>query len=125
MHEASICLSLMKKVQETTHHYPGALVRHIHLKIGPLSGIDPHLLEQAFRISKKEPALEGAILNIECTAAKVRCLDCQEVSEVPSNHLCCRPCGSTHTQLLSGSELYIDNIDLSIPEETFEGATHV
>jgi hydrogenase nickel incorporation protein HypA/HybF len=74
--------SLVKSSAKITHENEAHQVESITVKIGLLSGIEPELLANAFSIAKLGTVAESAILNLETSPIKVRCLDCQKESEV-------------------------------------------
>jgi hydrogenase nickel incorporation protein HypA/HybF len=112
MHEMSICQALLNQVQTIAHENNSHKIESITVKIGLLSGIEPELLANAFSIAKLGTVAESAILNLESSPIKVRCLDCQAESEVDLNKLLCSQCGSWHTKLISGDELLLMRVEL-------------
>ncbi|MEN8167275.1 MAG: hydrogenase maturation nickel metallochaperone HypA, partial [Pseudomonadota bacterium] len=51
MHELSVCQALLAQVTEVADREQASEVSRILLRIGPLSGVVPELLEQAFTIA--------------------------------------------------------------------------
>lgn len=112
MHELSLCRNLMNQALEIAkkHHAHG--IKTINISMGPLCGIDAGHLEETFAFACSGTMADKARLVIEKSPMKVRCLDCSTESDVAPDQLICRQCGSTHTQLLSGDEIMLSNVEL-------------
>ena len=109
MHELSVCQGLLRQLEPLAAEHQGLLERVV-VRIGPLSGVEPQLLQQAYPIARQDTVASQAELVIEKTALRVSCKQCDEESEVSMNNLCCRHCGSQQTQLISGDELLLVSI---------------
>jgi hydrogenase nickel incorporation protein HypA/HybF len=79
--------------------------------IGPLSGIVPELLAQAFTIASADTVAHSAELILETLPVRVRCLSCGGETEVDANRLICAHCGDWQTQLISGDEMLLTKIE--------------
>jgi hydrogenase nickel incorporation protein HypA/HybF len=93
------------------HHASG--VSKVTLHVGPLSGVEPQLLLQAFPLASAGTIASDATLVIESLPIRVRCRSCKKESEVTINLLTCRHCGDYQTQLISGDEMLLANLELS------------
>ncbi len=118
MHELSICQQLIKQSSEIALQNNAQRITAIHLKLGPLSGVDRQLLEQAFRLASQQTMTEQSILDIEMTSLVVECEQCASICDATPNKLCCCHCGSAQTHLISGDELIISSIDIDAPANT-------
>jgi len=112
MHELAICQDLMQQVETIALQHDGAQVVEIHLQIGPLSGVEAHLLQAAFSIARAGTVVANAELSIESMPVLVKCKACGEQSEVESNRLLCSHCGNWQTRLISGDEMLLKRIEL-------------
>lgn len=112
MHEFSICQGLLKQVTDIARQNQAAGVRRIHLKIGPLSGVEPQLLEQAFPLASAGGIAAHAALFIDSQAVRVHCDTCGAETEAAANRLLCGACGDWHTKLISGDELLLASVEL-------------
>ncbi|AGA91288.1 hydrogenase nickel insertion protein HypA [Thioflavicoccus mobilis 8321] len=115
MHELSICLSLIEQVQQIAKDHGATRVDRILLQIGPLSGVEPALLESAYPMAATGTLSAQAELVIETMPVRVRCNDCGQETEVKPNRLLCGACGGYHTKLLSGTEMLLANLELTLP----------
>lgn len=112
MHELAVCQSLMGQVAQIAQRERAERVTRILLSIGPLSGVEPRLLADAFPIAAAGSIAEGAELVIEQTTVSVRCLSCGAESTAAANRLLCAACGDYRTQLLSGHEMLLTSLEL-------------
>jgi hydrogenase nickel incorporation protein HypA/HybF len=113
MHEMSICQALLNQVQQVVQQHQAQHATRIKVEIGPLAGVEPNLLAQAFSIAKIGTIAEHAALNLVTAPITVRCRECQAESEVAVNRLLCQQCGSWQTQLLTGDELILASVELA------------
>ncbi len=105
----------------------------VGLRVGPLSGIEPALLEDAFGLATAGTLAAGARLEVERTTVRLECLECGAQSEARStNSLTCVSCRSWRIRVLEGEELLLTRVELETtparscgrfePEESFRGA---
>jgi len=121
MHELSICQALISKVEDIARVRSGQ-VRRVRVGIGPLSGVEPRLLEDAYPLACAGTSAEGSQLAIENMTIRVRCRSCGAESEAAPNRLLCGTCGDWHTDLLSGDELLLLQIELETQGDLVEAA---
>ena len=111
MHELSICTALLRQVEALASNEVGR-VSAVRMTAGPLSGVEPNLLAQAFHVARTGGKMSMAELIIEWAPVRIHCLGCALETEASPNALACPTCGSERTQLLSGDELLLTGIDL-------------
>lgn len=116
MHELSLCRALLKQLAEVMRRRPGTRIERVHVRVGPLSGVVPALLAHAFQVARADSVAPLAELVVEICPVRVRCQACATDSDALPNRLRCPRCGSAQTQLLSGTELELESVDL-VPEE--------
>lgn len=112
MHELSICQALIGQVSEVARAKHAATVTDIYVDVGPLSGVEPPLLRNAFPIAAAGTVARTALLHLRPMEIRVRCAQCEEESEVVANRLICGNCGDWRTQLISGDELLLQRVVL-------------
>ena len=115
MHELSVCQGLLSQVEAIAREHAANRVSLISLQIGPLSGVEPALLQQAFTLARAGSVAAEASLVIEALPVRVSCENCGRESEVAPNRLLCGHCGDYHTRLLSGDELLLMRVELDKP----------
>lgn len=112
MHELSVCQGMLRQVMDIARQKQARAVTRIRVSIGPLSGVEPQLLAQAFPIASAGTPAAGATLELESLPVRVRCDQCGAESEARPNRLLCGACGDYHTRLLSGDELLLLSVEL-------------
>lgn len=116
MHEFSLCQNLLHQVDQIAREHQATTIDKIHLQVGPLSGVEPALLQTAFQIARTDTLARSADILIHMTPIKVRCKSCGATSEANMNNLACRDCGDWQTELISGDELLIERIEMQTPQ---------
>lgn len=116
MHELSVCLALLDQVQSIAREHGATGVERIVLRVGPLSGIEPPLLENSYPLAAAGTIAEAAVLDIESTPVHVRCDECGAESAAHPNRLLCGHCGGFRTHLISGDEMLLANLELTVPD---------
>jgi len=111
MHELAICQALIAQV-ETIARSRGARVRKVHVGIGPLSGVEPKLLLDAYPLACAGTAASGSDLAIEESAVRVRCRACHAETEALPNRLLCGRCGNWQTDVIAGDEMLLLRVEL-------------
>jgi hydrogenase nickel incorporation protein HypA/HybF len=109
MHELSITQSVVDAVVE---HFDGARIRGVRLEIGRLSGVLPDAVRFCFDLAAAGTALEGARLEIDEPAGRVRCRECTRECELEDAIPLCR-CGSARVEVLSGADLRIVSVEVA------------
>ena len=112
MHELSICQALIEQVIQIAEEHNAVRVTDIYLTIGPLSGVEPHLLEQAYPFAAADTVAEKARLTIDKSPVKVYCERCGKETIVAANKLLCGACGTWQTELIGGDEMILQRVEL-------------
>ena len=111
MHELSVCLSLLDQLNELAGKHGGRRITGIELDIGPLSGVEPDLLENAWPIAAAESIAETAELTITEAEIVVHCSSCDAETAASANRLVCGACGDFRTNLVSGDEMILRRVE--------------
>ncbi len=112
MHEFAVCQDMLTQIESIAADEQAAAVDMVTVRIGPLSGIEAHLLKQAFPLAAAGTVAEKAELIVEELPIKVKCQICNAETEAKANRLICGECGDYHTQLLSGDEMLLASVEL-------------
>lgn len=113
MHELSVCQALIRQVEDIARQHQAEAVKSVNVRIGPLSGVEPDLLEQAYSLAAAGTVAEASQLVIEKLPIRVRCEKCGAETGAEPNKLICGACGDWHTQLLSGDEMLLASVELT------------
>lgn len=113
MHEMSICQGLMDQVERIAAEQKASRVDSIVLSIGPLSGVEPDLLNRAYEVARLHTVAEHAELEIETGPIVVECRSCGAKGEAEVNRLLCPSCGNWQVNLVQGDELLLLRLEVS------------
>ena len=118
MHEIGIAQSLFKLINKKAAESNAKKVIGVTVSVGRFSAVEPDLLHEAFRVLKKEAAeneiAKDASLQIQIVPLKILCPDCGCTCEIDELNMICSECHSSDTQVLSGQDIMLTNMELSI-----------
>jgi len=106
-------MALLEQVERIAREHRARRVERIVLQLGPLSGVEAPLLEHAWPLAAAGSIAVDAELVIETAPVRVRCTQCGAESEAQANRLLCASCGDYRTQLISGDEMLLANLELA------------
>ncbi|MDH3428438.1 MAG: hydrogenase maturation nickel metallochaperone HypA [Gammaproteobacteria bacterium] len=112
MHELAICQALIGQVSDVARSNRAAAVSDIFVSIGPLSGVEGPLMQNAFPIAAAGTVAGAAKLHLRSMPIRVHCEECGRESEAGMNRLVCEHCGDWRTRLISGDELLLQRVIL-------------
>lgn len=112
MHELSVCLALLEQVGRVAAERNARRVTKIVVQLGPLSGIEPDLLRNAYPLAAAGTPAEQAELVIESMDIVVRCEECGQETGASANRLLCGACGGYRTRIVSGDEMLLRTVEL-------------
>ncbi len=118
MHELSVCLALLDKIQSIAKDHGAVKVERILVRLGPLSGIEPALLQNAYPLAAAGTIAESAVLDIEHTEVRVLCQACGAETTATPNRLTCGQCGGFRTRVISGDELLLASLELTTADDS-------
>ena len=112
MHELGITQSIVEIAERTAREQQAVKILSVTVEVGSLAGVVPESLEFCFEACSNGTLLEGAKLLIEKIPARARCQNCAR--EFPLEELlsCCPDCDSGASELLSGEELRIKEMEI-------------
>jgi hydrogenase nickel incorporation protein HypA/HybF len=114
MHELSVCLSLLQQMEQIASERNAVAVEKIYLRIGPLSGIEPALLRNAYPLAAAGTVAADAELIIEASDIVVSCTECGVESPAKANRLLCSACGDFRTKIVSGDEMILQRMEMNL-----------
>ncbi len=112
MHEMSLVRSLLQQVEQLRRQHGGLAVEQIEVEIGPLSGVEPLLVGEAFDTLTVEQSLTGVQLVIQEVPLTVHCLKCCLDFEMTELDFHCANCNSSAIRIIGGDEFRLLNVTL-------------
>jgi hydrogenase nickel incorporation protein HypA/HybF len=112
MHEYSIIQSLFDLIEKHVADNRAKSVAKVKVRIGKLSGVEPHFLKIAFDTFKENTVARSAEFEMEIKDVLVRCEKCERESILEEFIFLCPLCESSQIKVLEGEEMYLDSLEL-------------
>ncbi len=112
MHEYSIVQALLVQCEEIAEANDATKVTKVVVKIGVMSGVEPHLLEVAFNTFKESGVTKGAEFVMNVQPLTIECQACQSVSELEKMHYCCPKCESLDVTVTDGEDMFLMSLEM-------------
>lgn len=103
----------MSQLLDVAAKNQAARIEQVVLSVGPLSGVEPHLLQRAFSVAQAGTLAAEAGLEIQISPVRVLCHSCGAQSDAAPNRLVCDKCGDWKVKLTQGDELLLLSVELS------------
>ena len=114
MHELSMIANLFEIMEKEARAKKSKKITAVKLQVGLFSGVVPDLMKTAFDIYKKDTIASDAELEIKEVPLKILCQDCHTEVIKDDFIFICSHCGSHNLKTLSGTELFLEKMDLLI-----------
>ncbi|HSD22743.1 MAG TPA: hydrogenase maturation nickel metallochaperone HypA [Solirubrobacterales bacterium] len=130
MHELALSRAI---VEAALRHAEGRDVTVVRVRVGALRQVVPESLRFNFEIVSRETACDGARLELEMIAARLRCARCgrewdptprpaTEIGQlVAAPSFRCPACGAGDAGVVAGQELEVESIDVEEEQCTARG----
>ena len=115
MHEYSLMQTLLAQVREVARDHHARAVTEIAVALGPLSGVEPLLMESAFRQLAADELLAGARLSVDLVPLTIQCEACHQRSDLSELVFTCPNCGSQKTHVTGGDSVILRQVVLQQP----------
>jgi hydrogenase nickel incorporation protein HypA/HybF len=112
MHEQSIVEALLETVIEKAQEAKAKKILRIYVVVGELSGVIEDSVEFYFGFLSKGTIAEGASVFFVRPPTLVRCRNCGTEYTPVNMKFICPKCKESKIEILSGRELYIDNLEV-------------
>lgn len=118
MHELSIAMSILEVAEEEMQRHSAEFpansqVQAIHVRLGPLSGVDKSALVSAYELAREVTPFAKSRLVFEDVPIVVFCKNCNAERGVESlQHFCCAECDTPASEILRGRELELAALEL-------------
>jgi hydrogenase nickel incorporation protein HypA/HybF len=113
VHELSVSAAV---VDTAVRHAAGRKVTSVHLRVGALRQVVPDSLAFYFEIVARDTLCEGAVLEQELIAARLRCASCETEWEADAPAFRCPGCTGGDVSVVCGDELEVETIDVEQQE---------
>jgi len=112
MHEYSLVLSLIHRVEQIARERAAKAVMRVEVRVGELSGVEPDLLVAAYEIARDGTLCNGATLQVTKVAARWECPKCSMAVDARES-IQCGTCGAV-ARLVEGNEILFDRMELDV-----------
>ena len=112
MHEYSIVQSLIESCEEHAKENNALKVTKVVVKIGVMSGVEPHLLREAFELFKEGTICDGCEFVMNIQKVKIECNNCNTTSELQKNEYLCPECKSENIKIIDGEDMFLMQLEL-------------
>ena len=112
MHEYSIVQALLDRVEQEAAARGGRRIVRLWVRLGELSGVEPHLLAIAYDTFRERTICEGAPMELDRVPASWACSRC---ARPVSGALRCAQCNAPAT-LVTGDEIVLSRIEMEVPD---------
>ncbi len=118
MHEVSLVRSLLSQVLTAAKPVPPDLIRKVFVSVGPLSGVEPLLVKQAFDEQRAAFELDRCQLEIEETILEGMCLACNQTLEIVDFAFHCPKCDSGAIRVTQGDGFFLLRLEVEEIDST-------
>ncbi len=112
MHEYSIVQSLIESCEENARVNNSTEITKVVVKIGVMSGVEPHLLEVAFDTFKEVSICKNAEFIINIQPITIKCLKCKITSEIEMGIFNCPNCDAMELDVIDGEDIYLMQLEM-------------
>jgi hydrogenase nickel incorporation protein HypA/HybF len=112
MHELAVTQSILSIVLQKAQEVKAKKITQIDLLVGRLTGYVPECIQLQFDILSHNTAAAAAGLTFRQPPAKLHCRKCNRDYTTDSFDLMCPQCHTLQVDILSGSELYVESIEV-------------
>ena len=119
MHELSIATGVMETVIKSAKQNGAKAVKSVDICVGTSTAIIEEAIVEAFRALSslaENMMCKNAQFNIESVPSTSICLDCGEKYTHGAGAAQCPKCMSYKTEILEGSDIYIKQIEVEMPD---------
>ena len=112
MHEYSIVQALLEQCEHYAKENDAEKITRVVVKIGQLSGVEPHLLEVAFNTFKEKSVCDGAEFVMNLQPVVIRCRACDAETTLDDFHYRCPVCESIDVEVIEGEEMLLMTLEM-------------
>ncbi|WP_457597383.1 hydrogenase maturation nickel metallochaperone HypA [Hydrogenimonas sp.] len=113
MHEYSIVQALLEQCETHAKAHDAEKITRIEVKIGVLSGVEPHLLQIAFNTFKEKTICEEAEFVMEIQPVVIHCYNCDARFTLEEHEYSCPRCGGSAVKIVEGEEMLLMRLEMT------------
>ncbi len=121
MHEYPITLEIIRIAEKHAREAGAERVKGIKLVVGDYSGFVGDSIQMYFDMISAGTLCDGAEIEIEHVAPKLRCPNCGDLFSRAFLSFACPRCGADGAPSEIGKEFYIESIDVEAPAAKMGG----
>ncbi len=112
MHEMSIVQALVKQCEQIADEHNAEKILEVHVKIGVLSGVEPHFFQSTFEAFKLDTICKDAKLVMDIQKVKIVCDKCGKESTLEENEFLCPQCQSEDVRSIGGEDMMLMRLEM-------------
>lgn len=112
MHEYSIVQALLEQCEEHAKKNNATSVSKVVVKIGIMSGVEPHLLDTAFNTFKEKTVCDSAEFIMNIQPLLIECQSCNTTTQLDNPHYACPHCQSLDISVIDGEDMFLMQLEL-------------
>ncbi len=112
MHEFSVANHLLELCLKNARENSATTISRVTIKIGKLSGVEPHFLQNAFDVLKDKTIAQAAVLDIIHQDVVIHCIDCVKDFTLKENEFSCPECSGVNINVIDGEEMFLMTMEL-------------
>lgn len=117
MHEAALCASLLRIVEEEALRHKVRRITRVRLGLGVFSAVEPQTLSACFSLLAEGSVADGAELAVHSIPAAATCRACGHGFSLDAPRGGCPACGGDSLELAGGRECVITGLDADAGDE--------
>jgi hydrogenase nickel incorporation protein HypA/HybF len=112
MHEGAIAAAIIQNILEVREQEKIGSLKTATVLIGRMHHVVPEVLQNHFRILKKEyPPLAKTKLIIEIAPIKITCRACGKETPIETPAFTCSACASIDIEITGGREMHLKEVE--------------
>lgn len=112
MHEYSIVQALINQCEDIAKENEAQSITKVVVKIGTMSGVEPHLLEIAFNTFKERTLCDGCEFVMNIQPLVIECKECGAQTTLEEVYYKCPECESLNVKVIDGEEMFLMSLEM-------------
>ena len=114
MHEIAVTNSILSIVLAKAREVKARKITRVDILVGLLTGYVPECIQLQFDVLSRHSEAAGASLIFHQPPARLHCRKCNLDFTVDSFSLTCPECHTLEIDIISGSELFVENMEVEL-----------